>query len=97
MSRLVSYNFLTDTDSTLNKNIKEVIKRDYHKEDDTEKLVLEEAYIFDVFNDIQEAKGFNFNEDELLDFAGEFRDTDSMCEIDNIFADYLRSKINQDK
>ena len=61
----MSYNFLTDTDSTLNKNIKEVIKRDYHKEDDTEKLVLEEAYIFDVFNDIQEAKGFNFNEDEL--------------------------------
>ena len=97
MSRLVSYNFLTDEDSTLNKNIKEVIKRDYHKEDDTEKLVLEEAYIFDVFNYVQEAKGFNFNEDELLDFAGEFRDTDSMCEIDNIFADYLRSKINQDK
>ena len=97
MSRLVSYNFLTDTDSTLNKNIKEVIRRDYPKEDDTEKLVLEEAYIFDVFNDIQEAKGFNFNEDELLDFAGEFRDTDSMCEIDNIFADYLCSKINQDK
>ena len=92
MSRLVSYNFLTDTDSTLNKNIKEVIKRDYHKEDDTEKLVLEEAYIFEQFNIIQDLKGFNFNEDELLEFAGEFRDTDSMCEIDNIFADYLRSK-----
>ena len=37
MSRLVSYNFLTDTDSTLNKNIKEVIKRDYHKEDNTKR------------------------------------------------------------
>ena len=97
MSRLVSYNFLTDTDSTLNKNIKEVIKRDYHKEDDTEKLVLEEAYIFDVFNDIQEAKGFNFNEDELLDFARDFRSSDAMCEIDSVFTDYLCSKINQDK
>ena len=97
MSRLVSYNFLTDTDSALNKNIKEVIKRDYHKEDDTEKLVLEEAYIFDVFNDIQEAKGFNFNEDELLDFARDFRSSDCMCEIDSIFTDYLCSKINQDK
>ena len=97
MSRLVSYNFLTDTDSTLNKNIKEVIKRDYHKEDDTEKLVLEEAYIFDVFNDIQEAKGFNFNKDELLDFDRDFRSSDSMCEIDSIFTDYLCSKINQDK
>ena len=97
MSRLVSYNFLTDTDSILNKNIKEVIKRDYHKEDDTEKLVLEEAYIFDVFNDIQEAKGFNFNEDELLDFARDFRNSDGMCEIDSIFTNYLCSKINQDK
>ena len=97
MSRLVSYNFLTDTDSTLNKNIKEVIKRDYHKEDDTKKLVLEEAYIFDVFNDVQEAKGFNFNEDELLDFARDFRSSDSMCEIDSVFTDYLCSKINQDK
>ena len=97
MSRLVSYNFLTDTDSTLNKNIKEVIKRDYHKEDDTEKLVLEEAYIFDVFNDIQETKGFNFNEDELLDFARDFSSSDGMCEIDSVFTDYLCSKINQDK
>ena len=92
MSRLVSYNFLTDTDSTLNKNIKEVIKRDYHKEDDTKKLALEEAYIFDMFNDIQEAEGFNFNEDELLDFARDFRSSDGMCEIDSVFTDYLRSK-----
>ena len=97
MSRLVSYNFLTDTDSTLNKNIKEVIKRDYHKEDDTEKLVLEEAYIFEQFDIVQDLKGFNFNEDELLEFAEDFRNTNSMMDIDNIFADYLCSKINQDK
>ena len=97
MKRLVSYNFLTDEDSTLDKNIKEVIKRDYHKEDDTEKLVLEEAYIFEQFDIVQDLKGFNFNEDELLEFAEDFRNTNSMMDIDNIFADYLCSKINQDK
>ena len=42
-------------------------------------------------------KGFNFNEDELLEFVEDFRNTNSMMDIDNIFADYLCSKINQDK
>ena len=97
MKRLVSYNFLTDEDSTLDKNIKEVIKRDYHKEDGTKKLSLEEAYIFEQFDIVQDLKGFNFNEDELLEFVEDFRNTNSKMDIDNIFADYQCSKINQDK
>ena len=46
----MSYNFLTDTDSTLNKNIKEVIKRDYHKEDDRAQIEIDKHHVNDPYN-----------------------------------------------